>query len=667
MKKGLKVLSTAGLAAVFAASVGVPTQAAVIDRVLEDTAGTVYQYDEVALGKSYTAFIVNEDSKGAALYKHYLNNIKNNPNAFVAFNDDKAGYVTYESVQKAFNKSIVAGEDFNLDNYTESGEGVTAEVKNYVNVTVGEDGAIVETPVTPPVEEVTVQSVSAINAIEVEFGTAVENVELPATVTATLNDEDSTEVELNVEWDESEEYDGNVAGTYTLTGTVTIPEDAEYTVSEEVAAISVDVVVAEPTETQISEAVAAINTADSEGIIAALQSPVLGLSEINEELADEYVLEISNSVTNTPARIQSAVNRVNEQAAEDAEAEQEAEQLLVDAVNDALNFGDLRTALLALDPAPKLAPNPTFNQLYFDAIDTNTTETKEQILEVINNVNVEQLTASVVKAETDLTQDAYNAATGLVGLNLLEEAVQTDLEDRLAAVLTAIATQDLVDDVNEATSEAELAAALLALQNAELIEGYTADNDTEYNTAFEALTAEPAFTKVSEIQELVTSVNAQAAEDALVAGVNDALANTDDAPTLEALNELAYAPFINLGTAKRADVAVNFYLVEKASETEFETTAEVKEAIDASIVQYNALLADINAAGSITEMQAALQAVADIALEVYTPAEVNEVDDSGKVTFANAETIFNALEALESGAFKTIKAALDTVTPEEPV
>lgn len=434
--------------------------------------------------------------------------------------------------------------------------------------------------VAPVVEEVTVESVMAINDTTVEFGTAVADLEFPATVTATLNDEEATEVELAVDWAENADYNGNVAGEYTFTGTLTLPEDAEYTISEELKNITSTVTVATPTEAQIAEAVGAINTADAAGIIAALQSPVLGLKDIDEDLAAEYVAEVLNSVTNTPARIQAAVNRVNAQAAADAEADAEAEQLLVDAVNEALNFNDLRDALLRLEPTIKLAPAPIFNQLYFDAIDTNTTETREQILAVINTVNKEQLTALVVKAETDLTQGAYDAAKALViDQDLLEEAVQTELEDRLAVVQTKIATQILVDDVNASVTEDDLEAALQALETEELIEGYVTADKTAYFTTFEEITENPKFTTVAEIQAFVDEVNSDVAQ-ALIDEVNDAGAEDDAADFAEKIN-LAGVTTVDANANDDAYLAAFKAKVDEDDNFKFTTVEEITEFVQA--------------------------------------------------------------------------------------
>lgn len=721
MKKGLKVLSTAGLAAVFAASVGVPTQAAVIDRVLEDTAGTVYQYDEVALGKSYTAFIVNEDSKGAALYKHYLNNIKNNPNAFVAFNDDKAGYVTYESVQKAFNKSIVAGEDFNLDNYTESGEGVTAEVKNYVNVTVGEDGAIVETPVTPPVEEVTVQSVSAINDTETNETTVtavVKNAEEGTTATVTLTPDTWYELEDVVTEDVAIDAEGNVelnvgelpVGTHSVVVTVgEVSSDAyEFTVV--------------PTQAQVTTAVNAANVANAGAIIKALQNPALGLTDIVEANAAAYVADISANLTNTPARLQAAINRVNANQIDTVQG-------FIDDLNGALNTADMLTALGELNIDNVLAGN-VFDVEYFDAIEANSTTTVEEIQAVIDAVNLEEVEALVVEAETKLTQTAHDAVTAPM-LDLFEEEVATGFTDRLVAVQNKITIATEIAAVNAATNANELETALegtaLSIENLDMV-----NNKAAYFAAFDELTIPGVdeFTTVAEIQAFVDKVNADEAQ-ALIDAVNNATEGAALQTALEAIGsptgfnveyvqelflkvngekvytdvasiledfadinliaeinnanetnraglptavkafvtEYGNDKYINLKAANREEV-FGFFHVETMN-TELKTAEEVQTALNTAIDTYTGFLTGVNAATTTTEARAALQVWVDQAIEAYGDyataevkiSELSRIADNGRVTIEAATKLIEATEAADFDGFQTITEILNAANP----
>jgi hypothetical protein len=80
--------------------------------------------------------------------------------------------------------------------------------------------ASVKVIVSPP--PLTVTSVSAIADINVAYGTALDEVELPATVSVTLSD--SSSATLDVTWDDGNPvYDSTTAGTYTFTGILTLP------------------------------------------------------------------------------------------------------------------------------------------------------------------------------------------------------------------------------------------------------------------------------------------------------------------------------------------------------------------------------------------------------------------------------------------------------------
>ena len=82
--------------------------------------------------------------------------------------------------------------------------------------------ASVKVIVSPP--PLTVTSVSAIADINVAYGTALDEVELPATVSVTLSD--SSSATLDVTWDDGNPvYDSTTAGTYTFTGILTLPRE----------------------------------------------------------------------------------------------------------------------------------------------------------------------------------------------------------------------------------------------------------------------------------------------------------------------------------------------------------------------------------------------------------------------------------------------------------
>ena len=70
---------------------------------------------------------------------------------------------------------------------------------------------------------VTLENVNSLDDITVANGTNKSNIGLPETVDVTLSD--STTTSAAVTWDNgSPTYDGDVAGTYTFTGTLTLPD-----------------------------------------------------------------------------------------------------------------------------------------------------------------------------------------------------------------------------------------------------------------------------------------------------------------------------------------------------------------------------------------------------------------------------------------------------------
>lgn len=396
---------------------------------------------------------------------------------------------------------------------------VEGEVDNEGNLSPGG-------PVEPA--DPAVDVVHDIPAIPVVFGTDIADINLPETVTAQLNDEDNTEVTLEIEWNEDElaSYDKHKAGTYAITGAARVDENADYTISEEVAVVTVSIIVEEPSASQVSEAVLAVNAAaeaaifDPELLKEALKSPYLNLSNINEDYIHDYKAEIITSVTNTKSRIQSAINRVNVDKQDELQGQ-------IDAVNEASSFSGLKTALNNLG-IQNVEVSSAFDQAYFDAIDSNPTETKGQIQAIIDQTNLTEITALVVEAEEQLTQAAHDEVT-LAMLNLLDEADKDALKERLAHV------QGLVT-VNGATDNAELATGLQGLENIEAIENYNSMNDQAYWASFNQLTE--GFATVEEIQAFIDQVNADelaSAVDGLIADVNQSLNMNQLGNALQAL------------------------------------------------------------------------------------------------------------------------------------
>ncbi|HIZ83101.1 MAG TPA: Ig-like domain-containing protein [Firmicutes bacterium] len=102
---------------------------------------------------------------------------------------------------------------------------------NPVTLTAGENGVYtftmpdsnVTVTVTLKAAALTIKSVEALAALTVDYGTAYADLELPETVKVTLSDD--TTAEAAITWAEGN-YDGETAGTYTLTGTLSV-EGAE--------------------------------------------------------------------------------------------------------------------------------------------------------------------------------------------------------------------------------------------------------------------------------------------------------------------------------------------------------------------------------------------------------------------------------------------------------
>lgn len=390
--------------------------------------------------------------------------------------------------------------------------------------------------------------------------------ELPSTITATLDDE--AVVTLTVDWEADENYSEHVAGEYTFTGGLVPDVNAQYTIPAAFATIELVVTVEAPTPSMITAAINAVNAANAATIIDALQNPVLGLIEVDETLGVKYVAEILASVTNTVARIQQAVDRVNDQAALD-------DQDAINDVNAALNFGDLRIALGLLG-IQNVAPNPMFNQQYFDAIDANPSTTKAEIQTIINAVNFDEVTAVVVEAETELTQLAHNTANALVILDLLETVAQTDVEDRLVIVQQKINIETAIQAVNTEASLAVNAANLLAALQAL----YVADNTFTFDT-------------VAEIQNFVNDVNTDKATglvDAAILAVNAEISAAVNAANLLAALQAGDLALTNVLPANQAAygheleaqyLADNTFLFDTILEIQqFVNGVNVEEAID---------------------------------------------------------------------------------------
>lgn len=150
------------------------------------------------------------------------------------------------------------------------------ELKNLPEGVVNSGGskARINITVNEP-EAITVTGIALINDILAENGTDMENIELPAAVRITLSN--GTNPEVSVTWDQGVPlYDGNTAGAYIFTGTLTLPGGVEATDLK----ASVNVIVADAIVTGV-DAIADINVANGTAIEAVPLPETLGISLSN--------------------------------------------------------------------------------------------------------------------------------------------------------------------------------------------------------------------------------------------------------------------------------------------------------------------------------------------------------------------------------------------------
>lgn len=507
---------------------------------------------------------------------------------------------------------------------------------------------------TSPVAELKVESVSAINDITVAFGEESAQTVLaglPTTVKATLNDEETTEVTLDVEWAADANYDENVAGVYTFTGKVTLPADVDYTISEEISTVNVKVTVEAATEEQITSAIAAVNEAvGAADLLVALQSPVLGLTNVDENV--DYTTEIDDSFTTTKAQIQAAVNRANA-AATEANAE------FIKAVNEATGKTALETALNALG-INNVITNPSQGLAYFAAIAANTTETKAQIQAVIDQVNLTELTKLVVAAEKSVkATDVVTAKTLLDAYSPVDTGDVTtvaDFQARLDVVtaLVAVNAQKAASDsgVNLLTA---LKGPALNLKNVVDV------NANEYLVAFKArVTADTnfEFATVSALQTFVNKVNTDKGT-GFITAVNTAGAGSVASDFAGAINSAGVA---TVSTANDAAYLAAFKAkVAADSKFKFTTVAEITAFVKAvnTAETEKALLTAVNEAPA-NGIEAALTAFVGT---YNNDAYVNLTSTSGQKN--EVARLFRGIKA--DTTYKTIEevqAALTSATEQ---
>ena len=360
-------------------------------------------------------------------------------------------------------------------------------------------------------------------------------------------------------------------------------------------------------------AVDAVNTQagiSADTTLAALKAPVLNLTKINDALKDKYKTEISTSLTNTAARIQAAIDRVNAEAAA-------SQQELIDAVNDltlANKEQDVIDALEAVYSADAVIDSLVFE--YFDAIADTTFTTADEIKAVVDQVNNTELEKAVANAEKksvkDITTTNHDAADTLLDAYKLAypEADVTAFETRLAEVANQVALNKAVNDVATADS-ANIVSKLAALKVIDESVTYSDANNVEYAAAF--LAAETKPTTVAGVKEIIAQVDAKVVADAKQALIDDVnVASTED--ELEAaLQALEAAEHIEgYVTADKTAYYTAFDLIE--ADPEFTTVEQIQtfvNEVNAKVIAdaKQALIDDVNVASTEDELEAALQAL----------------------------------------------------------
>ena len=243
-------------------------------------------------------------------------------------------------------------------------------------------------------------------------------------------------------------------------------------------------------------------------------------------------------------------------------------------------------------------------------------------------------TPSEVVAALELFEDAQEMVTALPTSD-----EKSDLQDRLDTVKDSLDAMyaEFITSVNDAEDATEIGTALkVALE----LEG-----DAEHTDLFFSVYGKTVFTSLDEIQAAYDDV-------VLTGDVNSADVKTTD----DALLALDHKAYINLGTANRVEVAELFFTIHNVTakeETEFKSTEEVVAALDSAIAKYNSLLAGVNNASTIVEMESALQSM----YNAYAPELKKDV------TIDEAEDVLNTKNTEGFSGFKTFEQINTVLTP----
>ncbi|MEG3072474.1 MAG: Ig-like domain-containing protein [Candidatus Syntrophopropionicum ammoniitolerans] len=587
--------------------------------------------------------------------------------------------------QKALMKSARFAEIVDDETYKTAKPEYTKELQ------VKDGEAIIDDPIGEIVDDaLKVISVSDIDAVEVEFGASIEDVMalLPPTVTATLNNEEATEVELEINWEENGDYNGEEAGDYVFEGALVAEEDAEYTIPEEYAAVEVTVIVLEEGVVELRVVgVSAINATTVEVTFEGVEEPVtIELQEALVHGANEVVFvyeEIEYTVTvnyvdpaveyeELLAEVEAAVVAYEELAAGDlstqeliaaanaaaainleglTEEDADAFQVRIDAA-----AATVAAAQGVLDEAAKAAAKAAAEAAIMElplAADI-TLENKEA---------VDDARALVTAAEE--LGAAINA--NLLSLLVAAEAQIAELEgaitDKAAAIEAAkaaiialpvvaemtVENEDAVNDANAkylaaialGATNAEIGNTLVAILNsaeAKMIELLEAEAVAKATAAVEAAEASVLQEDVDAAQALVTALTDGDAKDELQARIDAVQAAIDAAALEAAIAEATTAVEVAEASLLQEDVDAAQVLIDAL------TDGDAKDELQARI---DAVQAAIDAAA----LEAAI-AEATTAVEV---AEASLLQD-------DVDTAMALVEALEDGEAKdALVARLDAV------
>ncbi|RNF38260.1 S-layer homology domain-containing protein [Planococcus salinus] len=467
---------------------------------------------------------------------------------------------------------------------------------------------------------------------------------------------------------------------------------------------------AEAIDTAVANVTAAVEDIDNpeaptddelDALLAALEAPVLNfIGTVNPNLVTEYAAEFDASVINTYDRLLAAIERVN------AEYDTSIEEMIAD-LNAATGIeGDagIVTILGNLD-IENLLDDEDVEIAYFDEIQAQQPQTVEEVQNLIDDVNLAEVTATVDAAvanpaDTDfdevgllvtaygdngadadlitefeaslelgeavqgvLTADADTLDDELETLAGLSDDIDldtfnaeytaeylTDLDDD--DVTTAADIQAVITDVNEASEAVLITAINEATTEADLDEALAdigIDESTEtQQTLFLSVYGDTAFNTIEEIEEAYADVQ-------LIAAVNAA---GDSAETSDALLDIDNESFINLGSTSREEVAQLFFANDY---DDFAAQDDINAELETVIDQYTALLGGINEAETIAEMDDALEA-----LDAEFDLGYDDLDDTDQLTVA--EQLLGNFPVDSDGNevnFTTFGSVLDAITDNE--